>query len=314
MTRAEFLSAIARRTNKNTTLDTATQNRLVDFLNERHRRILSRPGMSRLRQASILIASVADQVQYTIRNIHKIRAIVDTTNDRRLQEMTLAAYRHIDPDPHTGTPTHFVWMGHQEAVDKQPSNASTLVCTSTSGSDTTQTVYIEGVVSGNLPYSTSASLNGTSSVTLGAVSWVRVDAFYLSAAAAGYVALYEDTTSGTEMASIMPGQTRNRYTRFALWPTPSASSIIYAVDVERAITGLAQNTDEPDLPDDFHDLLLLGALMDEYQHMNDPRYEVARQEYQQRERAFVYWLAETATGESGIDVFRHADRLGIATT
>lgn len=82
-----------------------------------------------------------------------------------------------------------------------------------------------------------------------------------------------------------------------LYPTPSAA-VTYTVDGDALITDLSSNSDTPALPLDFHDLLLLGALMDEYQHLSDERYPIAANEYKRREGQFRYAMAETATGKS----------------
>jgi len=299
MTRSDLLTKLARRTNKNTTLDTATQNRLLDFLNERQRRILSLPGMQKLRETTLTIASVASQADYVLPNASRVRRIFETTNDRVLYELSPQDYRLVDPDPQTGTPEAFVWRGRQ-AVAVQPSNASELFIDSTSGSDT-GTCYLEGVITGGYERSASVTMTGTTAVSLSSsiTSWIRVDKLYLSAAAVGTVTLHEDASGGTELARIAIGSTTTDYWGFSLWPTPSGV-ITYTVDYDRAVTDLAQSNDEPVLPEDFHDLLLLGALQDEYQHMNDGRWQAAREEYETRMRQFRYWVAETATGSGGL--------------
>ena len=311
MTRSDLLTKLVRRTNKNTTLDTATKNRLIDFLNERQLRILSMPGTAHLRDVTLTFDSVQSQADYTFPNLSKIKRITDTTNDRVLYEMTESDMRFADPQQQEGTPEAFVWRGRR-AVAQQPSNASSLFVDSTSASDT-GTAYIEGVITGGYPRSASVSMTGTTAVNISSAisTWIRVDKFYLSAAAVGTVTLHEDSDGGTELARITIGQTSTDYFGISLWKTPSESSIAYLVDGVRHAPTLAQDTDVPLLPEDFHDLLLLGALMDEYQHMNDPRYDVVAREYLQRERAFKYWLAETATGQMG--PFEKPSRLGAWT-
>jgi len=298
MTRSDLLVKLSRRTNKNTTLDTATQNRLLDFLNERQRRILSMPGMQKLREASQTFTSVASQADYALLNVARLHRIFETTNDRVLYELSPQDYRLIDPDPQTGTPEAFVWRGRQ-AVAKQPSNASTLYVKSASAADTTQTVYLEGIVTGGQALTGTFALNGTTAVASTLTTWERVDKFYLSATTAAYVTLHEDSGSGTELARIQAGLTSADYWRLTLWPTPS-DAITYTVDYDRQVTDLAQSTDLPVLDEDFHDVLLLGALMDEYQHMHDDRWQQARVEYEQRLGALKYRIAATATGGAGL--------------
>lgn len=296
MTRSDLLTALARRTNKNTTLDTVTQNRLVDFLNERQRRILSLPGTQHLRDVVLSFTSVSSQADYVFPNLSKVRRVTDQTNDRVLFEMSEADWRVVDPAQDTGTPQAFVWRGRR-AVAKQPSAAAEVFVKSTASGDTTQTAYVEGMITGGYIRTASVTLTGTTAVTLASAitTWERIDKFYLSAAAAGTVTLHQTSGAGTELARITIGSTNTDYFCVSLWPTPDSSSYTYLVDAERQTPTLAQSTDVPVLPEDFHDLLLLGALQDEYQHMNDGRYAMAADEYRRREGQFRYWLAETAS-------------------
>lgn len=300
MTRLDLLTQLAYRTNKNaTTLDSLTQSRLLGFLNQRQRRLLTLPGLKHLREATITVASVADQVEYALTNVAKINRMFETTNDRVLYEMSRQDWRVIQPDTSmTGTPEAYIWLGKQ-AVAVQPANASSVFVKSTT-TDTTQTCYVEGVITGNYPRTASATLNGTTAVDLSSAitTWIRIDKFYLSAVPAGTITLHEDSGSGTELARIPISSTTTDYVGFALWMTP-ASAITYNVDITRATTDLAQSTDVSVLPEDFHDVLLLGALADEYAHLSDKRYAIAMSEYSQRVKELQYWLAETATGQPG---------------
>jgi hypothetical protein len=298
--RLDLLTQWAYRLNKEapSSMDATTQARAIGFFNQRQRRLLTLPGLRHLREATITVTSVADQPNYVLANVAKITRMFETTNDRTLYEMSQQDYRFLQPDTTiTGTPEAFIWTGRQE-VAKQPSDASSLFVKSSSASDTTQTVYVEGVITGNYPVSASVTLTGTTAVDISSATttWERVDKFYLSAVAVGAVTLHEDSGSGTELAKIAIGQTTTDYAGFSLYMTPSAV-ITYYVDITRAVTDLAQSTDVPVLPEDFHDVLLLGAVMDEYQHLNDPRYSVAAMEYKQRVGELQYWLAETGTGQ-----------------
>ncbi len=299
MTRAQLLTALARRLNKNETLDTATKNRLIEFLNETHREILTSPGMQRLRDDTLTFASVADQATYGLPWVAKVNRIFETTNDRVLEPMSLAQYRDIDPDPasNTGTPDHWIWRGYQP-VAQQPSDPSSLFVDSDSAADT-GTAYLEGEVSGGYPRTASVTMTGLTAVNLSTAisTWVRVTKFYLSTAAVGNVTLHEDASGGTELARIAPGQTQQRYTAVTLYPTPSAV-VTYSADVTLGVTDLAQDTDEPRLPLDFHDLLVAGAMVREYEKTDDKRLAVSEQRYQKRLAQLAYWMHETAAGSS----------------
>ena len=71
---------------------------MLDFLNERHRRLLSLPGLQHLREKDATLASVADQALYGLASVAKVNGIVDLTNRRPLDPMTMAQYRSLQPD------------------------------------------------------------------------------------------------------------------------------------------------------------------------------------------------------------------------
>lgn len=84
-----------------------------------------------------------------------------------------------------------------------------------------------------------------------------------------------------------------------LYQTPEGV-ITYTADVTSVLTALSADADVPILPVDFHDLLFLGALVDEYRHLDDSRLTVAQGAYRERESQFKYWMHETASGSTSI--------------
>jgi hypothetical protein len=299
MNRTDILTAAAQRLDKTPppNLDAVTQARFIGFMNQRQRRLLTMPGLTHLREATVMFASVADQPNYTLANIAKISRLYETTNDRVLYEMSQQDYRLVQPDTTiTGTPEAFVWTGRQVTA-AQPSNASALFVKSSSALDTTQTVYLEGVITGGYPQTASVVITGTVAVNVASTvsTWERVDKFYLSGACVGTVTLTEDSGVGTTLGVIAIGQTMTDYTGFALFPTPSGV-ITYSVDITRAITDFAQAMDQPVLPEDFHDLMVLGIVADEYQRLSDKRWPLVMSEYTAREKQLKYWLAESSIG------------------
>ena len=227
MTRLVLLQKLARRLNKNaTTIDALTQSRLLDFLNERERRLLTLPGLSHLRHATITLASVVDQADYVLPSLSKIDRIWDATNARTLYELSLQDYRLMDPNSLSGTPEAFVWRG-QQATAKNPADASELFVKSTT-TDTTQVAYVEGVITGGYPRTASVTLTGTTAVTLDSTitTWIRVDKFYLSAVGVGTITLHEDRGVGTELARIAIGFLQTKYWVFELAPQPAGVNTV----------------------------------------------------------------------------------------
>ena len=108
-------------------------------------------------------------------------------------------------------------------------------------------------------------MTGTTAVSLGAAitDVINIEDFYISAAAVGTVTLLEDSGTGTELSRIPIGATYQRFYRYALAPTPSAA-ITYTIDGLVPITPMANDTDESFLDEDFHDILVDGAVHDEW--------------------------------------------------
>lgn len=79
-----------------------------------------------------------------------------------------------------------------------------------------------------------------------------------------------------------------------LWPTPDA---IYAVEIDGVLTGtdLSADADVPGLPEDFHDMLVTGALAKERDHLE--KFDLAlkgEQEFEQRLSSLKYFLNKSA--------------------
>lgn len=291
MTFLQLKQRLARRRGANdTTLQTATAARYTDELNEAHRAILRMPGMEPLRYGSITFASVQGTSQYAlpVSGVARINRVMDTENRMALKAVTLDFVRSTNPDPdnNQGTPWAYAPVGYVEA-HTQPSTASTLVVHSTSASDTTQTVYLEGIIAGGYYRTATATLNGLTgaSFTPTTANWIAVTKFYLSAVPVGTVTLHQGTTAGTELSRIAPQQTRAQFYSLLLNPQPS-DAITYTCDFLRSIPDMSNDTDEPLLPADFHDLLLDGAELRELKKQDDPdRWRLVQANYQDGVRA-----------------------------
>jgi hypothetical protein len=290
MNRAELLARVGRQLNKNVPLDALTKQRVLDHLNSRQREIMSAPGCQGLRRRQLLFTSAIGQARYAFTNGENIKHVRDLTNDFELTQRSLNAYRQYNADPtqSPGTPDGFVQYGF-EPVAQQPTSmaGTTLFVVSTNAADTTQTVYVA-----QTSRQVSVTLNGLTPVSLGP-QWTYLDKFYLSAPAAGQVQLRADTGTGA-LLSVLDQQTYARFLVIYLDPTPTAA-LTYEVDAELLITDLAQDTEEPMIPSDFHDVLELGAIIDELYHLDDSRTLVFQRRYDQRLGELKLKLARAGT-------------------
>jgi hypothetical protein len=291
---SEIQAGVYEETGYQTSPATAVVTRILRFINEGIRVILGEPALLRLADSDdpLPIASVANQARYVLpESVAAIHGISERTNDQTLGVMSLDGYRRLEPDPTavTGTPQRYVPIG-KVAVAVQPSDASEIFVKSTAAGDTTQTAYIEGLITGGYRRTASVTLTGTTAVSLSSAitTFIEIEDFYLSAAAVGTVTLLEDSGAGTELARITIGAKRPRYFGFYLWPTPSAV-VTYLVDYRRELLDLANATDEPPLPTDYHSLLVDYGVMREFEIKEDPqRVLMAKQRYDKKLNRLKY--------------------------
>ena len=280
MTFSDIQQSVFRRLGFADSPATDVSTRIKAYINEQHRRLLSLPGMDYLRQDTITFASVASTPEYALPpSIARIVGIRDRTNQLVIRPQSWQWYAELGTDPTAQTGLSVVWCprGYTQ-VAVQPSNASKIYADSTAAGDT-NTVYIEGFRTGGYPFTSSETMTGTTAVQVSAYAdIISLTKFYLSAAAVGAVTLIEDAEAGTELARIPIGKLYSRYFTIALWPTPS-DAVTYTVDYIRNVEDMANATDEPLLPSDFHWLLATGARMLEYEKQDDARYATAQGEW-----------------------------------
>lgn len=273
-----------------TSPDSEVQTRIRQFLNERHRRLLRM--FPQLRDDVLTFASVSGTPRYALpeQGVARVNRIWETTNDRTLEMWSLSRLRAEDPDPQSSTPWAWVPLSYTQ-VHTQPSDASEVFAKSTSASDTTQTIYVEGIITGGYRRTASVTLTGATAVTLASAitNFIQIDKCYLSAAAVGIVTLHEDSGSGTELSRIAIGDTYAKFLSFLLYPTPSGA-VTYTCDITRAVGDMSNATDEPLLPVDFHDLLAVGARLDEYEKADDSRRKIAEVEWDEGVKELTSWI------------------------
>ena len=81
-----------------------------------------------------------------------------------------------------------------------------------------------------------------------------------------------------------------KYLAFLLYPTP-ASAVTHQVDITRGIADMANDTDEPLIPEDFHDLLLDMADLKELVKGDDPnRHLLVERHRIKRRKELREWL------------------------
>ena len=264
----EMQQDVFRRTGHVSSPATDVSTRIKSFLNRWNRKVLSKPGMESLRRGTITKASVASQATYGV-SAKLIRYVYEATTQRKLIKKTPEWYRANFPDPSrfTGTPEFWIPLG-QTRVHTQPSAAATLYAVSSEAADV-GIARVQAIRSDGYPVSLAVTLTGTTPVALvnasgsGSITDViQVLDVRLSAAQTGFVTVTQGS-GGTELSRVLIGQTAARFLRYALAPTPS-QVITYNLDIEADIIDLSNDTDDIWMNTDFDDILVDGAVHDEW--------------------------------------------------
>lgn len=245
--------------------------RLLAFINETQREIVGMRGLSRLRRSVLTFASVASSPFAALPQAAvQIVTIQDRTNGRVLDEVSLQDLRYKDPGltSSSANPHEYVVANLSSPVARDPSAAATLYAISDNAGDTA-TAYIEGITTGGYYRTASVVMTGVVGVAFPGADWIAVTKFYISAVAVGVVTLRQTSGVGTELARIPLGRAFSRYSKVQLWPTPTAV-VTYHADVLLHIQDMVNAGDEPYLPEDFHWLIVCGALEKEYTKREKP--------------------------------------------
>lgn len=135
--------------------------------------------------------------------------------------------------------------------------------------------------------------------------WDEANRRYLYPMSVAQYRLHEQDPAnqqGTPEFWVWRGQTVGGSPTFDLYLYQTPSEVLtYTADVVSVLTRLSGDSDVPILPTDFHDLLFLGALLDEYRHMDDSRAMLVQTQLETREKQFKYWMHESDAGSTSFD-------------
>jgi hypothetical protein len=279
MTLNQMLDDCYRRLGFQVAAPQEVQTRLTGYINDTQQTLASDPALALLLRGALSFTTAAGRPEYGLPSaVARVRAIRETTTNRRLRQESLDWYRWAVPNQsqQQGTPDRYVLLGPL-SVQRQPSGPMEILALSSANTDTAILHYevrtTDGVRTGTV------TLNGTAPVSLSSsiTTIEEILDWYLDAPAAGTVRLTE--LLGTELARITVGQTRATYQGLAFVPTPS-SPITYLLDYERDVTDLIVGQDAPVwLPARFHRLLGVGARKQEYEATGDSRFQMTALEY-----------------------------------
>lgn len=271
MTLGEMRTDVYSRLSYKSSPDQEVVARMDRFINEAQRELVTMRGLARLRRATLTFSSVAN-VPFAVlpQAAVRIAGIQDRTSQRSLREISIQNLRFRDPGLTNldSNPNFYVIINMSAALARDPSAAAEIFIKSTDAGDV-GTVYAQGVITGGYPQTSSVAMTGATAVSLGLTNWLTLQKLFLSTAALGTITIHQTSGIGTELARIVPGRLRPRYTKIQLYGTPT-QALDYYCDVDLAIEDLAIATDSPYLPEDFHWLLPCGAMRKEWVKRKDP--------------------------------------------
>jgi hypothetical protein len=300
VTFAEMQAAVYDDLNYGTAPSTNVASRVKRWLNEGYLHLLREPGLTNLRQGSLTFSSVASQEVYGLPQAFDKApdAIVQTTNNVRLQYRSRDWYRTVDPGQ-TDTGNPYVWMpAGLTPVLRQPDQTagSGVWAVSSDAADTLAQVLFQGIrLGGTEVVQFGTTLTGTTRVALGAITdYVNVRSWTLTATCAGAVTLYDAAASGNILGVIPIGQTSVQYQGIQLWPTP-ASALSYRVDGQFSIRPMVEDSEVPMLPVSYQDMLPVYCRMREYAKQGDgQRVNGAREEWEMWKRRLLTYVGYPA--------------------
>lgn len=283
MTLSEMLSNLYDDLGFDSTPAPSVVRRLTANLNKAQRAILREPGLLRLRDTLTPLTFTSESGRYIYglpASLARITAITERDNDRDLDEMSIPELRLTDPGfTATGPPYAYIPLSYRQ-IENVPASTG-LWAVSSSASDTTQAVYIDGVRASGLATGTvNATLTGLTRVAIGTITdYVDVKTVSISSTAVGIVTIYDAASAGNIIARIPVGAISPQYFCVQLYPTP-ASEITYYVDGSLRLTTMTIASDTPIIPEEFHDMLPAYARMREYEKTDDmERRALAAAEY-----------------------------------
>lgn len=187
---------------------------------------------------------------------------VDTTNDRILdviseQEQIQKYGSNLST---TGAPIVVIPKA-ESTVYSQPTASSTLKAVSTSGADTTQSVFLRGI-SGSAEYYETLAISGDTATATSTNSYDRVLSLIKDASTTGKVTITY-TTGGAVASVISPESKEARFQLVELYYVPSG---VYTISIRyrRDVKPMVSDNDTPVI--DIADILEKGAIADTWRY------------------------------------------------
>lgn len=187
----------------------------------------------------------------------KIQSVMDTTSQITLTPTSEYEIESADESVNdTGTP-YFYSLEGVRWTKAQPSSASVITIVSDDITDTSQKVRIHGYV-GGVENTELIALNGTTPA-VGTLQFTETRQVMKDLITTGKVTITSNTGLVT-LAEIPAYLLAKSYQVLKLWPIPSGANS-YSIRGIRKIRPFINTEDISELPEVYHELILIGALM-----------------------------------------------------
>lgn len=218
----------------------------------------------------LTLTTVANQKEYTLSSLVDVGKTIIMTDRTAPKKITIISRQDLlervpNPDNHTGNP-EFAYLSGYSPVANQPTSASTLSLVSSSASDTTAVVKIEGLNASGVLVGEEVTLDGvTPVVTTNTYSRVfgRSNNNYLS----GILTITSNAGVVTN-AVVGPRQRQGLYPKIVLYPTPSDARTLY-YDAYMVLPELVNDNDFSLIPEQYHNAIEFYCLYRGQLHKKD---------------------------------------------
>lgn len=216
------------------------------------------------------LATEVDRSEYTLSpmvDTSKLITIRDPARIRPIEVITRKEFQERFPDPtsFSGDP-EVAYLSGFSAVANEPSSSSVLTFSSSSVSDTSQIVRVEGLTSAGVLVGDDVALNGVTPVPT-TNAYVRVLSLSVNGFLSGTLTCTSNAGAVTN-ATLGPRQRQGKYPKIILYPTPSSVKTL-PYDATMLIPALVNNQDFSIIPESYHDAIEDYMLYRGYRHKKD---------------------------------------------
>lgn len=227
-------------------------------------------GWPFLRQYGFSLTTTANVSTYALSclvDTSKIINFYETSSPQFIDYISEREFRMRNPGPtSTGTPYLYRLKGFSP-VQNQPTSASVLSIVSSSASDTTQEVTVQGIDSSNVYQVETISLTGTTPVST-STSFLKVMGFSKNAKTIGKVTSTSNSGGVTNVV-VSPNERSVTHPVVEFFSIPGSALTIY-YDFTLKLQNIYNDDDISLFPETYHDAIELFAKQKCFKHMNNP--------------------------------------------